>query len=501
MADPWLVMCDVDGVQAWLLRSVHLREIAGASQLLVDHDDEELRAVARGGEVLFAKGGTALVRFDDKERATKFCAEVPNALERTTVNATLTVSDPVPVSARGFGGAIATLVQDVEQKKRQGHARGEALDFCHAVRCQGCALEPAVAEGRVRIGTDDRLLGAACLARHEARDRAWWLAWMRGRSGWEGSTRRLPADVNELAGDGKLALLLADANGVGERLAALETEEDYRRFSSGLADALREALVEAIAREAPPGRWNRDTLPVEVLYAGGDDLLIACRGDLALPLASTLGSEFAKRAGKDARWTGGDPLGISFGITIASSKLPFRVSHAIATGLLRHAKRATRAEGWAEGAVDWAIVTEAWGAADAILSDRAVETSAAEIILTGRPYRTAESGERSLGSFRQACGEAAAGVPRNKLFDLRRWCSAGELRRDGARTPADAKNLLDGSIQELVRRLRRDPEVERRWSATIDVLGLDVSCFWASGTSQRTPIGDLADGLELWGLR
>lgn len=500
MADPWLVMCDVDGVQAWLLRSVHLREIAGASHLLVDHDDN-LGAVASGGEVLFAKGGTALVRFDDKEPAIRFCAEVPNALERTTVNATLTVSDPVSVGARGFGGAIATLVQDVERKKRQGHARGEVLDFCHAARCQGCALEPAVDQGRVRIGSDDRLLGAACLARHGVRDRAWWLAWMRGRPGWERSRSRLPADANELAGNGKLALLLADANGVGERLAALDTEEDYRKFSSGLAGALREALIEAIAREAPPGRWNRDTLPVEVLYAGGDDLLIACQGDLALPLASTLTNEFAARAGKEAGWTGGDSLGISFGITIASSKFPFRVSHAIATGLLRHAKRAARAEGWAEGAVDWAIVTEAWSSADAILSDRAVETSAAALLLTGRPYRTAERGERSLASFRRACSEVAAGVPRNKLFDLRRSCSAAELLRDGARTPAEAKNLLDSSIQELVRRLRRDPDVERRWSATIDVLGLDASCFWASGASQRTPIGDLADGLELWGLR
>lgn len=500
MADPWLVMCDVDGVQAWLLRSVHLREIAGASQLLVDHD-EGLGDMASGGEVLFAGGGTALVRFQDRDQAASFCAEAPRSLTRTTVNATLTVSDPVSVGAQGFGGAIATLVQDVERRKRQGHARGETLDFCHAARCQGCALEPAGADGRVRIGTDDRLLGPACLARHEARDRAGWLAWMRGRSGWEGATSRLPADANELAGNGKLALLLADVNGVGDRLAALDTQEDYREFSSGLAGALREAVVEAIARELPPERWNRSTLPVEVLYAGGDDLLIACRGDLALPLASALAHEFAARVGQGAAWTGGDPLGISFGITIASSKFPFRISHAIASGLIRHAKRAARAEGWAEGAVDWAIVTEAWGSAEEILSDRAVETSAASLVLTGRPYRAAEHGARSLGSFRRACGEVAAGVPRNKLFDLRGWCSAGELHREGARTPADAKTQIDCSIQEFVRRVGRDPEVAARWSATLDVLGLDASCFWAGGASMRTPIGDLADGIELWGLR
>lgn len=498
MANSWLVMCDVDGVQSWLLRSVHLREIAGASQLLVDHD-EGLCAVATGGEVLFAGGGTALVRFHDVEAARRFCAEVPSALARATVNATVTVSDPAAVGAPGFGGAIAALVEDLERKKRLGHALGESVDFCQAARCQGCALEPAVAEGRVRIGDDDRLLGAACLARHNARSRDGWLGWMRSHDGW--GVAQPAADANELAGAGKLALLLADVNGVGDRLAELDSEDAYRQFSAGLAGALRGALVEAIAREIPPAQWNRGKLPVEVLYAGGDDLLVACRSDLAMPLVATLAAEFAVRAGEDANWTNEKPLGISFGITIASSKFPFRVAHAIATGLLRHAKRAARAEGWTEGAIDWAIVTEAWGSADAILADRSVETSSASLLLTGRPYRASDVGERSLGTFRRACGEVASGFPGNKLFDLRRWCSKGELIREGARTPAAAKERLDASLQEFTRRVRRDPLVEARWRATSDLLGLDASGFWTDGTSQRTPVGDLADGLELWGLR
>lgn len=499
MADPWLVMCDVDGVQAWLLRSVHLREIAGASQLLVDYD-QGLRAVAKDGEVLFASGGTALVRFRDEESARTFCEEVPHMLERKTVNASVTVSDPVSIGSHAFGKAIATLVENLERKKRLGHALGEPVDFCHAVRCQGCALEPAVAEGRVRIGDDDRLLGSGCLARHKARSREGWLAWMRSRAGWEKA--QPAADANELAGSGKLALVLADVNGVGDRLAELDSEDAYSKFSAGLAGALQDALVKAIAREVPPARWNRGgTLPIEVLYAGGDDLLLACRGDLAMPLVATLATEFANSAGENAEWTGGKPLGISFGITLASSKFPFRVGHAIATGLLRHAKRAARAEGWAEGAVDWAIVTEAWDSADAILADRSFETSSASLFLTGRPYRASNNGGRSLGSFRRACGEVASGFPRSKLFDLRRWCSKGELSREGARTPAEAKGRLDAAMQAFACRVRRDPEVEALWRAASNAFETDESGFWTHETIWRTPVGDLADGLELWGLQ
>lgn len=498
MANSWLVMCDVDGVQAWLLRSVHLREIAGASQLLVDYD-QELRHLAKNGEVLFAAGGTALVRFHNKDLARRFCEEVPRALEKATVNASVTVSDPAGIGGCSFGNAIATLVEDLERKKRLGHALGEPADFCHAVRCQGCALEPAVAKGRVRIGNDDRLLGAACLARHNARSREGWLAWMRSRDGWQEA--RPAADANELAASGKLAFVLADVNGVGDRLAELDSEDAYRRFSAGLSGALQDALVEAIASEIPPARWNHGNLPIEVLYAGGDDLLIACRGDLAMPLVARLATEFTSRAGKDAEWTLGKPLGMSFGVTIASSKFPFRVAHAIATGLLRHAKRAARTEGWTEGAVDWAIVTEAWGSADSILSDRSVETSSASLFLTGRPYRASNEGTRSLKVFRQACEVVASGFPRNKLFDLRRWCSKGELCREGARTPAEASERIGAAMQEFARRVRRDPEVEARWERVRELFGLDPSGFWTDGTSQRTPVGDLADGLELWGLQ
>ncbi|MCB9609677.1 MAG: hypothetical protein H6716_24000 [Polyangiaceae bacterium] len=499
MANSWLVMCDVDGVQAWLMRSVHLREIAGASQMLADFDDG-LAKHARKGTVLFVGGGTALVGFEDEQPALDFCRAVPNALEQATVNATLSVSDPVLVGEGGFGAAMKKLVEDLERKKRVGQGRGEPLDFCHAVRCEGCALEPAVTAGTVKLGTDTRLLGAACLARHKARERTRWLDWMRGHCArWKNATPA--ADASALAGGANLALVLADVNGVGDRLAALGSVEAYKAFSKGLGAALREALVRSIAAEVPSEDLTKGSIPVEVLYAGGDDLLIACRGDLAMPLVSTLAAEFAARAGSDSTWTGGQPLGISFGVTITGGKFPFRVAHTIAAGLLRHAKRVARAEGWVEGAVDWAVVTETWGSSEAILADRVFETDSESLFLTGRPYRVSGQDARGLSSFRQACGDVAANFPRNKLYDLRRWCSAAQLRRDGADSPSEAKERLDDAILAFTRSVRRDPQTEYRWNTARSRLGLDESDYWAATTTSRTPLGDLADGLALWSPR
>src|SRR5437879_642386 len=95
MSGPFLVMCDIDGVQRWLLRSVHLREIAGASQLLSDFD-EKVAQIARShdGDALFARGGTALITFDSADDAELFRSKAANELTRSTVSATMTTSRP-----------------------------------------------------------------------------------------------------------------------------------------------------------------------------------------------------------------------------------------------------------------------------------------------------------------------------------------------------------------------------------------------------------------------
>jgi len=507
MNGPWLVMCDVDGVQTWLLRSVHLREIAGASQLLVDHDDE-MPKVAVGGQALFSGGGSALVRFDHRAQAERLQRELPSSLQRRTVDATVTVSEPQGVGTGPFGDAVARAVRDVEQKKRLGRLHGETADACFALRCQGCASEPVVAEGQVRINNEPRLLGAGCLARHKARSRAGWLDWMRIRPGWQGiGPAHLPADATELSGGGKLALVLADVNGVGERLASLQTEESYKVFSEGLTRAVHKALVEAVADVVTPREDDGWKLAVEVLYAGGDDVLLACRDDLALRLVRKLVTEFGSRASGDSNhWCGGVPLGISAAVAVVGPKFPFRAAHAIAGRLLRHAKRVARQERWTEGAVDWAVVTEAWAEGGPILSDRSIESSSLALELTGRPYRASAAGLRSLGSFQEACSKLATEFPRNKLFDLRGLCSASQLapRASGAATRRavdEARQDLSARVLDLVGRLQRNPDAARRWTEAISALGLDPQKpFWNVEAEWRTPVGDLAEGIGLWGL-
>ncbi|MCE7875497.1 hypothetical protein DYH09_34735, partial [bacterium CPR1] len=463
MGKSWLVLCDVDSIQSWLLRSVHLREIAGASQLLAEHD-RRLPELARNGEVLSCGGGTALVRFTDEESAWSFRGAVTSSLQEETESATMTTSEPVPLEG-DFGAAVDRATASVERSKRLGHALGERVDFCHALRCQGCGQEPAVTQAS--IGGDDRWLGKSCLKRHRARERGSWLDWMRACAGWQDlGLRDLPSNTNELASGTQLAVMLADVDGVGDHLASLRDEPAYRAFSRGLKNAMQDAVVAAIARAAPPGAGAK--LGVDVLYAGGDDLLLACRSDLALTLVEKLVTEFSRRAGAGQPWLQGKPLGLSVGCAIVGPKYPFRSAHSLAAGMLRRAKAEARRLKWSEGAVDWAVVTESWGEAEPILADRVVESATCSLHLTGRPYRACSEGTRSLGAFRQACHGLARGFPRNKLFDLRGCCTASRLMRQGAgptdRQVRQARKELDERIGETVMRLERNPEVARLWA-------------------------------------
>ncbi|MGH2668502.1 MAG: Cas10/Cmr2 second palm domain-containing protein, partial [bacterium] len=365
----------------------------------------------------------------------------------------------------------------------------------------------------VVVGNDERWLGAACARREEARDRG---AWFEGMEGAGGGPFALAKDFDDLAGTagtghrGEIAIVAADVNGVGERLRKLGTEVAYRRFSEGLQRAVKGACDEALREVIGTAR----KLPVELLYAGGDDLLVACQGRLALPFAKRVVFRFvqlAKAAPKPStsndHWTGGDGLGMSAVAVCFGAGFPFRVAHDIASRLLSDAKREARANGWEEGAVDFVRVTEAYGDPDAILADRFLvsESGKVSLHLTARPFRAAPEGERSLGGFETACKKLSQGFPRSKLFDLCERCSASvyvrPVERVDERKVEHAIKQLNGFLDYWCDRLRRDPVAEGMWKDACQHLVVpSETVLWSSEGVCRTPASDFAEGIDLWGL-
>jgi hypothetical protein len=156
-----------------------------------------------------------------------------------------------------------------------------------------------------------------------------------------------------LAGDRYLALIYADGNGVGK--AAGSKEMERARFFHRNRVLVRRAVKAAIDAACD----GSSAAPLLPLMLGGDDLLVVCRADTALPFVAEL-----CRALSDIQHNGPQAFELTFGvgIAIADPKIPIHRLHELAERLAASAKRRYRGFRNSEGrsVVDWAVYTTSW---------------------------------------------------------------------------------------------------------------------------------------------
>ncbi|GBD27732.1 hypothetical protein HRbin30_03087 [bacterium HR30] len=165
-----------------------------------------------------------------------------------------------------------------------------------------------------------------------------------------------PQDLHDLVGSGYLALLYADGNGVGS--SAGTTDEERARLFHRNRVLLRRALKKAIEDVCKDATGMA---PLVLLMLGGDDLLVVCRAEKALPFVVSLCEELARLQGDGA---GGFELTLGVGVVIAQRKIPIHRLHDIVEQLVSSAKRRFRGlkdnGDKAQSVVDWAVYTTSW---------------------------------------------------------------------------------------------------------------------------------------------
>lgn len=163
-------------------------------------------------------------------------------------------------------------------------------------------------------------------------------------------------ELKELVGNGYLALIHADGNGVGSGAGNGDTER--ARFFHRNRVLLRRALQKAI--DVACGGETKQA-PLIPLMLGGDELLLVCRAETALPFVFTLCEMLAalQRADK-----GGFELTLGVGVVFAKHTIPIHRLHEIAEQLASSAKRRFRGSKDAgkkgRSVVDWAVYSTAW---------------------------------------------------------------------------------------------------------------------------------------------
>lgn len=185
----------------------------------------------------------------------------------------------------------------------------------------------------------------------------------------DGITLKWPQEFNEVAPSGRLAVIHADGNSMGQRYdERVSGEEDFFKkqaegedFYHTMRVAVRRAFVEAFA-----GTFKGDLeageklarVRARPLMLAGDDMLLVCDAPHALPFLCKY-TRLVEEYGSDIKLT------IGAGVAIVPASFPFHRAHALAEDLASSAKRLYRgleqkSGGCACSVVDWLATTDAW---------------------------------------------------------------------------------------------------------------------------------------------
>ena len=499
----FLLAYDVDAIQAYVFSSVRLATIMGASAIIDDFDLAVRNAAVNPpkrtdqadpktswspAQHAITNGGIGLFCFANRDECSSFRSFIEDQFMLRTVDGRITISEPQPFD--DFPTACLRLFDDIERQKRIGHPTREPIPLGVARVCSTCGREPVTVR-RSRQESDVWEIGPGCARRYASRDDA--LRQQKKHFDFQidetdCAALRFQWDFNQLAQDDYLAILVLDGNGIGDRLQGLPTIDAYqsfcREFDKLIKNATQSALKRVCELEAADVGLGGFS-PAVVLFQGGDDLVIATRGSLALPLIQTFfhciqNAEFASQQEP--------PIRFSAAAAIVRPGFPFRTAHQVAEGLLRRAKQSAQ-EYPGENILDYAVITESAADAERILADREINDSQGNPLqLSGRPYSLTE-----LDGLQQAAKQLQkSDFPRNGLFDLRNAFTTSALTDASEVSPTRAAEYdvqLRTTIEGWEARIRRNPSLWKTWQL--------VSGYLPS-QPMRYPHSDLADALYLW---
>lgn len=380
---PYLLAVDVDRIQAYVFESARLPEVRGASALLSALGDAA-EALLPDPEALCYQAGGALLGCLE---ATPCEAEaLRRKLEAHFANGTgqaasaTAVALPCGSHPRDDDAEFGLRRDEAARLLRDRKLRKETMPLALAaglLTCTSCDQRPADG-GTVPDpdGGEPRWICQACaLKRGEKKLQETYLARLRAASG-HGEAAGWARTLEEIAVDGLIGMVLLDGDGMGGLFRGLGWDST-RKLSAALREALPGAvfatlggLVSTDVRERPEG-GEESYFRAQVLYIGGDDLLLIVPGAQALRAAADLSAAFSAQIApllEDIpELRGAPPPTLSGGVVIARSHYPVYFLHELAQQLCHSAKAGrTLSAGRAEGWLDFLVLRSSSAAASSL---------------------------------------------------------------------------------------------------------------------------------------
>ena len=481
-----LVQVEIGGVQSYIFDGSRLREWRGASALLDKAERVEVQHAVTALEsdvaVLRQGGGVIVLGVPEAADASTVENAVVQAYRDAAPGAQVYsahVALPAEAGKEAIQSALSALTFKVERNRGMRLQVDLQADLLGPMArpCDSCGQRPA--ETDTEISDDGRLVCHVCsekgqyggtVRRGEAQksvlDRFRTYVQQRAKEGIPSQvspsdlTSCIPDDLGAIAETGSaLALIQADGNSLGKTVQALTSLEQYESLAANIAQAVEEALFETLAQHGP----ENGTLPWEILFLGGDDILVATSDRIALDVATSLIRRVEERTQQVFQTPPLDDLGRSHlslgaGIVVADPHVPIAVLRELAYGLERSAKKRTyRLQNEDEDAevstIDLHRITGSGSASIKHVRTHALKPRRSGtfkgIDLTQRPFTLRELAD--IIHVAQSWKEA--GLPNNKLHVLREslFTSPAEAMRTWTHTVGRASKSHHPAWMQLHR--------------------------------------------------
>lgn len=484
---PHLVLFDADRITGYVFDTGRLKEIRGGSHIVSQCTNKEkiVQTATQHdpqAKVIFAAGGSGLVRLGSEGAAKSFADALRRDYRRRTISGTLSAVH-VPYAPGRFAEAVREANLKLRRcKDGQPQHDGQFVANPYTAICVSCGRRPVWGSyPTTRRRVED--LCAACLNRRQANDalhqKARAARW--GQANERGVTLgdlanagdRVAREFLDLTGDPSweeawlpdeldslgllsrprnyLGFIHADGNRMGEHLRHFlewlqerddlddaEREDLYGKFSQAIADATVGALVAAL-RQAflhplpIPGGEGDLRVPFDNVLLAGDDMILLVAAHKALDIAVDFCKGFQERMSGKAQALGyHGVITTAAGVVMANVHQPILYLQQQAKDLQRGAKRLS-ARRWAQSesisSIDFTVVTSPVLRPLRIIRehDYTIREKDHELRLTRRPYTTGDLRELlHMGRLLKGVipGEVAAGdverrsYPRSQLHAL-----------------------------------------------------------------------------------
>lgn len=319
----WIYKYEAKSIQKWILATNRLVELRGGSDII-----DTLHAAAReitNVAPLYAAAGGAEYHFESKEDLEVFASEWPMKVQEVA---------PGLEVIQAWGQTTQELLERLSEARNR-----PVIDLPEA----GPWTARAPRSGLPAVGMFERLLedGATRAKRRRGEQRR-----ALGPESTLGSIWTEDLHNKHVWGEGPVAVIHADGNGIGQTVINLRQDdlhgEKIARFASSLDEATKAAAMKAVAFLKDQVGKEED-LPARPIVLGGDDFTFIVRGEYAIDFLKVWLEAFEQETFKRPEIPG--RLTACGGIVFVNSRFPFATAHEVAELCCKQAKSVLRASG------------------------------------------------------------------------------------------------------------------------------------------------------------